>query len=400
MLIYPGATYDEYLTPSASVLVCNDSHTASVEKLRHTREWNIPTVSADWLWISIQTGRKKAFDAYLIRRHSSQKDGDEAAGAQPLVAMDRAHERVPKVVSEKHKNNANNKTSVTNDVRENSENEDTKASDGMDNVPPKPSASTANCSPLKEIPTGVSIGQARSPSRSLSPVKGNSKDPAPAVPAAREESDEFKLPAASSKSKALDLAVSGLLKQVRANSRASSASADTSQQSRSKRRRPLLGRASSYTSTKQTGPFAFSRASSIDTLNEDGCGSGAESLDTDTNNDKPPRTSRGEQSFNSVISSKFDFPGDHPRLFREASREMNEEEEPPAGTQLNYEDPDAVAMREEFMRRAGRGTDKTSGTNQALVVGEVKELEDINGWATGRRTRRGGKTAQANNGIF
>ncbi|GAD93196.1 conserved hypothetical protein [Paecilomyces variotii No. 5] len=362
-----GATYDEYLTPSASVLICNDPRTANVEKLRHTREWSISAVSADWLWISVQTGQKKPLEPYLIQR-SSQKD--KAVESRPLTADETTDRRPQRTRGDKDQKT--HSTPSADDAGMSAEKATIEPPVGKDSLPAKHSApSTTNSSSAKDMPKGVSLDQPRAPSRSLSPIKENSKHADSGGPSVNNgEVDDAKLPDASSTSKALGLTVSGFLNRVRANSsRTSAASVDTSQQSRPKRRRPLLGRASSLSSLKQAGPFSISRASSIDTLNEDGCGSGAESLDTDTNNDRPPRNSRGEQSFNSIMSGKFDFPGDHPRLLREASGGIDEEDEAPAMTQLNYEDPDAVAMREKFMRRAGKGTDTASGANKALVVG-------------------------------
>jgi BRCA1 C Terminus (BRCT) domain. len=67
-----GATYDEYLTPKASVLICNDPQSASHDKIRHTTEWGIPAVSADWFWISIQSGQKKPIEPYIVRRQTTQ----------------------------------------------------------------------------------------------------------------------------------------------------------------------------------------------------------------------------------------------------------------------------------------------------------------------------------------
>lgn len=58
-------------------------------------------------------------------------------------------------------------------------------------------------------------------------------------------------------------------------------------------------------------------------------------------------------------------------------------------TQLNYEDPDAVAMRQKFMQHAGKLVD-TEPANQGLIVSEVRELENV-GWGTGRRTRKAAK---------
>lgn len=69
-------------------------------------------------------------------------------------------------------------------------------------------------------------------------------------------------------------------------------------------------------------------------------------------------------------------------------------------TQLNYEDPDAVAMREAFMRRAGKEVEKKTPNKQGVGdIGEIRELEDI-GWGTGRRTRRAGKITEKDDEYF
>lgn len=59
-------------------------------------------------------------------------------------------------------------------------------------------------------------------------------------------------------------------------------------------------------------------------------------------------------------------------------------------TQLNYEDPDAVAMREQFLSHVGKL--KPGTKRRAEDIGEIKEMEDV-GWGTGRRTRNAGKAA-------
>jgi DNA replication regulator DPB11 len=58
-------------------------------------------------------------------------------------------------------------------------------------------------------------------------------------------------------------------------------------------------------------------------------------------------------------------------------------------TQLDYEDADAVAMREKFLRHAGKIVEKPTAT-QSVVIGEVRDLEE-GGWGTGRRTRNANK---------
>jgi len=96
--------------------------------------------------------------------------------------------------------------------------------------------------------------------------------------------------------------------------------------------------------------------------------------------------SRGEQSFTSLFSgTRFEFGA-------EGNPEGQEGEiEGPPMTQLNYEDPDAVAMRQKFLRNAGKLVD-TEPAGKGLVVSEVQELENA-GWGTGRRTRGAAKPA-------
>lgn len=64
-------------------------------------------------------------------------------------------------------------------------------------------------------------------------------------------------------------------------------------------------------------------------------------------------------------------------------------------TQLNYEDPDAVAMREQLLNYAGKLGKQPAekGSAPSAVVGEIRELEDL-GWGTGRRTRNAGKAGE------
>lgn len=66
-----GASYDEDFTPKASVLVCRqvvEGH----EKLRHAHHWNVPTVTAEWLWDSITSGELKPFAPYLAQPYSER----------------------------------------------------------------------------------------------------------------------------------------------------------------------------------------------------------------------------------------------------------------------------------------------------------------------------------------
>ena len=351
------------MTSNASVLVCNDPRSVSHEKLRHASEWGVPAVSRDWLWASIKAGQKKPFEPYLIKKQLSQSDkSSEKQNAS-------------------HNNHSVRRENPGQDVKERQASRSDEVVEIKENTPDllqendlveNQSKHTNNDNPPKEkqhIPQKrPSVSQSRSPSPRNEQNHQTTKDTVQ-----RQESDQSTASAAQS---AFDLAVNGFLKQARAaNSRQASDSGEKNDSNvRSRRRKPLLGRAPSHSSA-QAG---FSRASSIDTLNEDGCGSGIES-------GPGTRANSGVgHSFNSLLSGgMFEFGGeDLPRV-----NEAEDEQEPPM-TQLNYEDPDAVAMRQQFLQHAGKLVDdKKSEDNQRLVVGEVRELEDV-GWGTGRRTRK------------
>lgn len=95
-------------------------------------------------------------------------------------------------------------------------------------------------------------------------------------------------------------------------------------------------------------------------------------------------------SFNSIVNdTRFEFSDTHQR----GTEEEDGEDQTPAMTQLNYEDPDAVAMREQFLSYAGKLINKPAAVPEKRAVGEIRELEDV-GWGTGRRTRNAGKAAE------
>lgn len=345
-----GATYDEILTPKASVLICNDPQTASQEKLRHTSEWDVPAVSADWFWISIQTGQKKPFEPYLVRN---------------LLPRSRPQEPMEK--------NAAEKPSVkpTNDGRTNKRTSRSEKKrivsllgDGFSNEdhanPPKPS-----------VPESRPSSPAAQP-----PPKSATEEPTTNQPPCSHSTT-------SAAPSALDIAMSGLLQQAReAKSRPQSDNTTTTNDDGSypprRKRKPLLGRATSHTSIRKLDP-AISRASSIDTLNDDGLGSALESAHPTRDNSISRTNSRtNDQSLFSALSDRLSAPFEN---------EDEENHEPPAMTQLDYEDPDAAAMRTEFLIRAGKLPRKKKSESGTMLVGEVRELEDV-GWASGRRTRK------------
>jgi DNA replication regulator DPB11 len=386
-----GATYDEYLTPNASVLICNDPNSVNPEKLRHTFGWGIPTVSADWLWISIQAGYKKPFESYLLQRLQSQIENCKTECRDKLV-QPQSVERKRAIESEPPEDNADSRQTGG-----------SARSPSVRKGAPEDVATNKESDPiLKEsrpnLPTNDPYGSLGSPS----PTKDQGEL---GVPLERRESSESRLSnSTSAASKALDLAVSGLLKKARARSHLSLIASDTSnERPQPKRRKPLLGRAGSLSSTNAFGRQGASRASSIDSLNGDGCEDSIDGLDMEPSHNNTSRNNLNGQSFHSVLSAGNlsiygELPPDDTEYRAEREAEV-EDQEVLLMTQLNYEDPDAVAMRQEFMRRAGKPENKEPGP-RTLVLGELKDLDVSRGWRPGRRTRKARKTTEVEDNLF
>lgn len=359
-----GATYGDFLTQKASVLVCNDPRTASLDKLRHTAQWGVPAVSADWLWISIRAGQKKPFDPYIVRKPLQNK-----SSAEQLPSASAKRKQIHKHVEERRAdsplNGSHDSTGSKPERRSSAKEAINKTipvvGDGFeDDDAPKPS-----------------VPESRSPSPARVPDQQATETPSTKQPTPNTESVPSNGPSA------LDNALSGLLQQARAaKSRQQPEVSNNENNPTRRKRKPLLGRAPSHSSTKLLDN-PVSRASSIDTLNDDGLGSALDSAHP-TRENSQSHGSRAEQSLSSMLSGgKFDFL--HDRLPAHTEDEDDENQEPQM-TQLGYEDPDAAAMRAEFLRDAGKLSTKTK-TDGGVHVGEVRELEDV-GWASGRRTRK------------
>lgn len=89
--------------------------------------------------------------------------------------------------------------------------------------------------------------------------------------------------------------------------------------------------------------------------------------------------------------------GSHPfgdQFPEQGDKEGEDGNQTPDMTQLNYEDPDAVAMREQLLSYAGKlGNPRAEKPASTAVVGEIREMEDL-GWGSGRRTRNAGKAGE------
>ncbi|OJJ51068.1 hypothetical protein ASPZODRAFT_148431 [Penicilliopsis zonata CBS 506.65] len=365
-----GASYDEYLTPKASILICNDPRSASYEKLRHASEWGAYAVSADWFWDSVRSGQKKPFESYIVKTPGSQDERASQSRSTPSK-LDRPSISSNKTNGQTQGTPGEAVEKKTASVRSN------RASPAVDAGPDLRLERNGN------MPKDLTKARMmQPPSASSSPTKEMGKDAAE-IPAQRPGSNHSNTSVGSS---ALDLAMSGLLKQARAanSSRLLSDGNDKTEGGRSRKRKPLLGRAPSNTVARPAQGTIFSRASSIDTLNDDGCGSTIEPASADGHSLTRANSLAG-QSFNSLLTgTRVEFTDD-------PSVPHEDENEAPAMTQLNYEDPDAVAMREKFLAEAGKlTTKKPVSLKQETLVAEVTELDDL-GWRSRRRTRQGNK---------
>lgn len=371
-----GGLYDEYLTPKASVLICNDPRSVNQEKLRHTREWGIPVVSVNWLWNSIRAGLKKPLEPYVVQRASSQDSEAIRTGPNCLSKKERPPHDVELI------------------------NRNLRPTDKDSSLPPKTQNPSAAPHPEKHSTTKRQIepvmgdGFLRDSNRTR---KGDTTSKSNSQSSSKEQNESSLSENASRKrsgsnqsmssgaTSAFGLALNGLLKQARAaNARSLAESGEKNDTSGRRKRMPLTGRANSTTDQS-----IFSRASSIDTLNEDGCGSAIESINTDGNNTNTRANSaNGPQSFTSLLSgARLEFTEDA-SLYPPYEED---EDQTPAMTQLDYEDPDAAAMRQEFLQSAGRINNKPPA--EGAIVGELKELEDA-GWGNGRRTRHAAKVVE------
>lgn len=395
-----GAKYEEFLTSNISVLICNDQRNVNAEKLRHTLEWNIPAVSADWLWISVNSGQKKAFEPYLVRKPVSQKEPTHKERDLPIPQQN-SNEARPRVAGKAEGPRPLSKQHSLDEHTERSRSRSHGVEDSFEQ---------------RQIndKTDGSV-----PSRSLSPTKREDDGfvPVPTAPLTRDIQEQTT--SSRNTSKAIEAAMSGFLKQAREFSRTNSASGDKSL----RKRRPNLGRTNSLSSAKNGLLRATSRASSIDTLNEDGYGS-AVSAETDGKNSITSKsrlpTNIRTQSFAS-LSTGSRFTGYIDSPYGENNNDLMGDEETPAMTQLNYEDPDAMAAREEIMRLASRGNmdesrivekmnHKASAANHAAAAVVVDELPSIlaadhtaagrGGGMTRRSRRSAGKQKETDNNIF
>ena len=334
------------------------------EKLRHVNEWGVPAVIADWLWISVQTGDKKPFDRYII----SCRGPTQPMQANIKKESETSHIKKAKGSEKLFRSLTPSEESRQSDIQQRNtsglsgsmllqEAEDDALRGLPPNSPPKPSPSISKDQQGKHV-----------------------------------QAEHISNPEPSGFSAPLEMAISELLKQKRNGT--NSTEKDNGAQPQ-RRRRQLLGRASSNSSTlAAVVGRGVSRASSIDTINEDGYGTVVEGLSP------PTKANSRAQSFISTKSvdqteSKLDFFLTHKNMYDEFAGGAGAEEETneaPQMTQLGYDDPDAAAMREKIMQHAEKqedtgGETKKDNSSRNLVIGRLQDDELLAGWGSKRRTR-------------
>jgi DNA replication regulator DPB11 len=317
-----GAIYDEDLTFKTSIMICN-SKVPRKEKIRHAYEWNIPILSAEWLWDSIRRQQKAPFDKYLIsipqdildvvrasreekgkmrdqrtnhdridRDYKARMKGAGTSNNKHLYAESSKTRRPPvaAIVSGNENRNDINERGYRISIEHNTESKSTSASKSASNGTSASTSSEALVPtlPLQEISTN---SPPKSHTLSPSPPKHSPHPQEQPRALSREStaptSQEYSPitnpqgPEANSRRKRTNLsaAISSLLSRSKSKSNPTTNNPNTNPPG--PRRRSLFGRAnSSSSSTKPTptlaasGPVpSLSRTNSVSSLNSDGLGS-------------------------------------------------------------------------------------------------------------------------------
>ncbi|CAL8574144.1 protein kinase activating protein dpb11 [Xanthoria parietina] len=382
-----GATYDEDLTPKASVLVCRQVIPDN-EKLRHAHHWNIPTVTAEWLWDSVRSGELRPFDPYFAQLYS--KRSTSGALKQELV------QDVDEI---KRNTNVGKNTSPGQETRK-------PASASRVIIPAKSEKNSPSPPPPSET-TKFTLPQPPAPLQEISPNSSPAKSstsPFKAVPLSKPLSSDL----------SLSSAISSLLAHHQTARSSIPAAPPNPPPRHVRRKRQLLGRAPSNASN-----LSMSRASSVDTVNTDGVGTPVEpaahssyaktniSLRT-TNTNTTPHDDNNSTITTTTNTTSIDESHSnlHPLLLSHYPSDDDNErqrletqilnDEQLQMTQLGYEDPDALAWRATVARKLGGGGDgpgEGEGEGDAgggrRKIKEIGVVKDVMGSMVpvGRRTR-------------
>ena len=438
-----GGSYDEILKPSISVLVCNNG-SSNQDKPRHARAWNIPVVSAAWLWSGIRSGQLQPFQPYLVNNPRADETEPERLRKQ------RAQEQLRGKADEQEEDGTSKRTETFQDVQKpertmhakdllnykrrkdldykqirhgvdfqedsslgrirgekgHSSNKQSRdcspnSMERPNTIQPTPEADSAETLPLQEISTN-------SPPKHLpSPPAKNKKKPLframdgpGSLPGADQEDDfgpahplSVSHPASNHLTRHAD-SINGAVQELltlKTNER----KASNMESDRATKRKRLLGRALSNlsNSSKEGSSIKPSRASSVDSMNTDGVGSiiGGDTLQAGRSGSsgyggRGCLTGRATARDTTQKDSSREL-GD-PSLYQ---TEYTEEEPVPQMTQLGYAEHDeAIQMRQKLAEKR-RARSRQGHETKPMLKGDKRIKDDDailgGGWGAGGRTR-------------
>lgn len=358
-LFYLGARYEEYFTSNASVLVCN-AKVPSAQKSYHAQRWNVPIVTADWFWDCINTGQLQPFGNYLIQTspHDIPANGtspsvsddirDNTSGKKSLSLGSKTKDILQTSEQNLARNKDDHPVLPINDLTRDTGLESLNVNNRFPHIqsdrripkdawlptgkkllnndktsrPEESSREILYSNNLSSI-TLREISANSSPKLLLSPVKSPTRSPTKSISVYQDDNS-------------LGPAISDLLAHHQRSSAGGIARTISEARAPGRRRKQLLGRATS------SGSLGFSRASSIDTLNTDGLGTPLESS-----------TAKNEPDPLAAL-----------RSYGEPESSPDKSEQHLQLTQLGYEDPDVQEWRNRIVKKMGGMTDSETGNSE------------------------------------
>ncbi|KAI4193315.1 MAG: hypothetical protein LQ350_008383 [Teloschistes chrysophthalmus] len=401
-----GATYDEFLSPKASVLVRNNVD-FDHEKLRRAREWNIPTVTAEWLWDCIRSGELRTFTPYLIQPWLERASGNGSESQKQVPTRPQKEGRqdlhTNEEVKDHRKDNNVERRGTHIGIHDRPPPRSSKARhEGPakpQDEPPESASDPCDTKPLLPQPTTITGGPLQEITTNSSPPKPSDKSPSKST--TTWTNSTAKLHSFNEEPRLSSAIAACLAEHQHARTAAASASSsinvgmDQNQnQPRVRRKRQLFGRAPSNASN-------LSRASSVDTMNTDGVGTPLEFGRSASSGTITNATPASHAPVQNSLGASGDAAFDPLATWRDDDEDegMKSKNEQWQLTQLGYEDPDAMAWREKVEKKLGGGS--TTGKNNEgggggggaggrVKVPEIGLVKDVTGkgaGGVGKRTR-------------
>ena len=346
-------------------------------------EWNVPAVSAEWLWESLRSGRRKSFNSYLIQIASQAitgQTGSRRASANSKQAHEETNRNVPTTM--KHSTKQPRKPVVDRN------NQQAVGSRHTDSGKQSISSRSVDLEPSFEKDSFEALDtENKQPRRSMRiPTKQSEPDTDTVLQHEPPEPLQERSPNSPPKAQTKDSRTSAEIQKESVGARQDSITpqitsliAHYQQQTtivppvRKKRR--ILGRADSTLSHRSAG--SITRASSVDTLNTDGVGTPLELVH--------PTGNKTETK--GVLTASLLAHHDEQAEADEAARQKLQM------TQLGYEDSESDALREILARKMNGEPELGKvkvGTPKMKGQGIVRDLVGTGVQSVSKRTRQAG----------